>query len=596
MQMIAIGGAIGTGLFYGSGAAIEMAGPALLLAYGVAGLAVFFMMRALGELLLYRPVAGGISEYADEFLGRFAGFSQGWTYWAVWVTTCMAEITVAGKYINYWWPVIPVWLTALVSLGVLFCANLISVGVFGRAEFWFSSIKIITIFGMIIIGLGILMPIAGFGPEHGPSVHNLWNDGGFFPTGHWNALLVLQIVMFAYVGVELVGVTAGEAQNPKVTLRRAINSVPFRIGIFYLGALFVILCVKGWRNFHEGTSPFVQVFEDVGIPGAAGIINFVLLTAALSSCNSGIYSTGRMLRSLSMRGDAPHQLSALSSRHVPVAGIVLSAAVMVIGVVINVIDTRRAFLWITSVSTVGILVVWSTIIVCHLVYRNRIKKGLLPPTDYTVPGAPVTSYLTLAFFVGVLVLLGFTSAGRTALAVGAFWFVLVCLGYLLWRTVTGDRAAAVGATAVAAAGAANITPSPAPSAAITQQIPVVADQAAVVADQAAVVADQAAVVADQAAVVTEPAPAPPTPRISPEEAGPEPSDGFLWAVLSCTLFLPVGWYAVYRSASVKPQWAAGEYALAHRSAAAARTAALVAAVLGLVVIIAVFLWLYLSTR
>ena len=138
VQMIAIGGAIGTGLFYGSGAAIEMAGPALLVAYGVAGLAVFFMMRALGELLLYRPVAGGISEYADEFLGRFAGFSQGWTYWAVWVTTCMAEITVAGKYVNYWWPVIPVWLTALVSLGVLFCANLISVGVFGRAEFWFS--------------------------------------------------------------------------------------------------------------------------------------------------------------------------------------------------------------------------------------------------------------------------------------------------------------------------------------------------------------------------------------------------------------------------------------------------------------------------
>lgn len=211
VQMIAIGGAIGTGLFYGAGGAIEKAGPALILAYALAGLAIFIVMRALGELLIYRPISGGISEYADEFLGRFAGFSQGWTYWAVWTTTCMAEITVAGKYINYWWPSVPVWVTALIALIVLFGANLISVGVFGRAEFWFSAIKVTAILGMIIVGIGVLLPIAGLGPETGPSVTNLWNDGGFFATGFSNAMLSLQIVMFAYVGVELVGVTAGEA-------------------------------------------------------------------------------------------------------------------------------------------------------------------------------------------------------------------------------------------------------------------------------------------------------------------------------------------------------------------------------------------------
>ncbi|GAC69936.1 amino acid permease [Gordonia soli] len=439
VQMIAIGGAIGTGLFYGAGGAIEKAGPALILAYALAGLAIFIVMRALGELLIYRPISGGISEYADEFLGRFAGFTQGWTYWAVWTTTCMAEITVAGKYVNYWWPSIPVWVTALVALLVLFSANLISVGLFGRAEFWFSAIKVTAILGMIIVGIGVLLPIAGLGPESGPSVTNLWNDGGFFATGLSNALLSLQIVMFAYVGVELVGVTAGEAQNPRVTLRKAINSVPFRIGIFYVGSLIVILSVRSWRDFQEGQSPFVSVFQYIGIPGAAGLVNFILLTAALSSCNSGIYSTGRMLRSLAQRGDAPRRLDMLSGRQVPVAGIVLSAVVMVIGVVVNVIDPDHAFTYITSVSTVGIVVVWATILVCQLAYRRKVSRGELPASDYRVPGAPVTTWLALAFLALVLVLLFFSTDGRVALVVGAIWFTGVGIGYLVWaRTRAGS--------------------------------------------------------------------------------------------------------------------------------------------------------------
>ncbi|GAB10740.1 putative amino acid transporter [Gordonia araii NBRC 100433] len=612
VQMIALGGAIGIGLFYGSGAAIEKAGPALILAYLVAGLGVFVVMRALGELLMYRPVAGGISEYADEFLGRFAGFSQGWTYWAVWVTTCMAEITVAGIYINYWWPSIPVWVTALVALGALFTANLISVGVFGRAEFWFASIKIATIIGMIVIGAAVLLPIAGFGPEVGPSVTNLWNDGGFFATGYWNALLALQIVMFAYVGVELVGVTAGEAQNPRVTLRKAINAVPFRIAIFYVGALFVILCVKGWRNYREGVSPFVQVFEDVGIPGAAGIINFVLLTAALSSCNAGIYSTGRMLRSLSMRGDAPRQLSGLSSRHVPIAGIVLSAAVMVVGVVINYFDSQRAFMWIISVATVGILVVWSTIIASHLVYRNRTKKGLLPPSEYPVPGAPYTSVAALALFVGVLLLLFFTESGRTALVVGAIWFALVIIGYLIWRALMQSRAAqaGVGVTAPIAGTGASVPAAVGAGAAAVGAAVAGAATTARAADEATANIVPAGVsasdvtteierIADpEPAPVVPPAPAPqPAPRrLSPEEAGPEPKDNFLWAVLSCALFWPIGLFAVFKAASVKPQWQDGEYELARRSASTSRTAAVIAAVVGVVVILAVLAWLIISTR
>ncbi|MEV0247753.1 amino acid permease [Nocardia sp. NPDC050712] len=437
IQMIAIGGAIGTGLFYGAGGAIEQAGPALILAYLVAGLAIFVIMRALGELLTYRPVSGSFAEYAHEFLGRFAGFATGWSYWAVWVATCMAEITVAGKYVQYWFD-IEAWITALVVLAVMFGANLISVRLFGEGEFWFSTIKVTAIIGMILLGIGVLT--IGFGHAADPTVTNLWADGGVFPNGFGQSLLVLQIVLFAYVGVELVGVTAGEAREPRKTLRKAINTLPFRIGLFYVGALVVILSVSSWRNFEEGKSPFVEVFQQIGIPGAAGLINFVLLTAALSSCNSGIYSTGRMLRTLSLHGEAPGALNKLSSRAVPYVGISASAAVMVIGVVVNVISPDKAFAYITSVSTIGIIFVWGMILVCHLVYRGRVKRGLLPASDYRLPGAPVTTWLALAFLALVVVLLFLTESGRTALVVGAGWAVLVGLGYLA-LTRLGKRTA-----------------------------------------------------------------------------------------------------------------------------------------------------------
>lgn len=438
VQMIAIGGAIGTGLFYGAGGAIEKAGPALILAYLVAGLAVFVIMRALGELLVYRPVSGSISEYAEEFLGRFAGFANGWTYWAVWVTTCMAEITVAGRYVQYWpWGHnIPQWVTALVVLVVLFVGNLISVKIFGEAEFWFSMIKVTAIIGMILIGIGVLLPIAGFGPAVGPSLNNLWNDGGFFSTGFSSALLSLQIVVFAYVGVELVGVTAGEAENPKVTLRKAINTLPFRIGLFYVGALIMILSIQGWRHYHAGESPFVAVFRYLNIPAAAGIVNFILLTAALSSCNSGIYSTGRMVRSLSQRGDAPVGLQSLSNRKVPMLAICFSALTMGIGVLVNYLSPDKAFAYITSVSTIGIIFVWGSILLSHMVYRKRVAAGLLPASDYRLPGAPYTSVAALAFLALVVVLLFFTDDGRTAIAVGVVWFVIVVLGFFVHR---GDR-------------------------------------------------------------------------------------------------------------------------------------------------------------
>lgn len=440
IQMIAIGGAIGTGLFLGAGTAITKAGPSLILAYAAAGLVIFAIMRALGELLLYRPVAGSFSEYAREFIGPFAGFATGWTYWITWVVTGMAEITAAGIYVQYW-IAIPQWVTALVVLAVLFGANLVSAKVFGTAEFWFSMIKVLTIIGMILLGLGVL--IFGFGPSGDTATFaNLWQHGGILPNGLWQALLALQVVMFAYVGVELIGVTASEASDPETVLPRAINTIPWRIGLFYVGSLIVILALVPWNDFRVGESPFVRAFDSVGISVAAGVVNFVVLTAALSSCNSGLFSTGRMLQSLAAHGQAPARLERLSSRHVPAAGIAVSAAVMAIGVLVNALVPAKAFTYITSIATIGIIWTWGTILVCQIRYRRQADAGRLPRSSFRMPGAPVTGYIALGFLGCVVVLLGFDADNRVALYAAPVWVAILTVIWIARRRAASEAAEA----------------------------------------------------------------------------------------------------------------------------------------------------------
>ncbi|WP_158891253.1 amino acid permease [Amycolatopsis anabasis] len=430
ISMMAIGGAIGTGLFLGAGAAIETSGPALIACYAVAGAAIFIIMRALGELLIYRPVSRSFVDYAEEFIGRFAAFTTGWVYWLMWVVTAMAEITAAGIYVQFWFKSIPQWVTAAVVLGVLFLANLISVKIFGEFEFWFSMIKVVTIVGAILLGLAVI--IFGFGPAGDTaSFAHIWNLGGFFPNGAGKALLALQSVMFAYLGVELIGVTAGEAKNPEKVLPKAINNVVVRIAVFYVGALIVLLSLVNWTEFHAGKSPFVKAFETIGIPAAAGIINFVVLTAALSSCNSGIYSTGRMLRTLATQRSAPKPFTKLSSRKVPANSIYASAAVMALGILINAVVPAKAFSYITSVATVGVLWTWGVILICQLRYRRKVNAGELPASAFRLPGAPWTAYFGLAFLLLVVVLLGFSEDTRIALYVTPIVGVVIALGYFL---------------------------------------------------------------------------------------------------------------------------------------------------------------------
>ncbi|SEN60426.1 amino acid permease [Actinacidiphila rubida] len=432
IQMIAIGGAIGTGLFLGAGRAIHQAGPSLLLMYAIAGVAVFAIMRALGELLTYRPVSGSFADYAREFLGPFAGFATGWTYWLMWVVTGMAEVTAAATYVAYWWPQVPQWTAALAFLLVLFTANLISVRLFGEVEFWLSMIKVTAILGMILIGVGVLA--LGLGPA-GPSasVGHLWREGGFFPHGVGRSLLTLQIVMFAYVAVELVGVTAGEAQNPRTTLPKAINTLPWRIALFYVGALAVILCVVPWTDFRPGVSPFVAAFARVGIPLGAGIVNFVVLTAALSSCNSGMYSTGRMLRDLAANGQGPKVFGRLTARRTPAAGILASVAVMGFGVWLNYVDPAGAFTYITAFATVAGVWTWGVILAAHIRYRAAVRAGRAAPAWFTAPGGAAASWCTLAFLALVVVLIGADSQARVSLYGAPVWAAALAAGYAWLR-------------------------------------------------------------------------------------------------------------------------------------------------------------------
>jgi AAT family amino acid transporter len=432
IQMIAIGGAIGVGLFLGSASAIQKAGPSLLLSYAVAGVAIFLIMRALGELLMYRPVAGSFATYADEFVGPWAGFVTGWTYWLMWVVIGMAEITAAGIYVQYWLPEVPRWIPALVALVVLLGVNLVAVGLFGEFEFWFAIIKVVTIIAMILIGLAIIL----FGVSalsHSASFSNLWSKGGFFPKGLDGPFLALQIVMFAFLGVELIGVTAGEAQNPEKTIPSAINKVIWRILIFYIGALTIIMSLVAWNRLDPKESPFVVVFDRVGIPTAGGIVNFVVLTAALSSCNSGIFSTGRMLYTLAGFRQAPAALRRVSRRKVPAVGLAVSFSVMLIGVAINYFIPQRAFTYITSVATVCGLFVWAMIMFIHLRYRRYVDAARLPESNFRMPASPAANWFVLGFLAMVLVLLAFNKDTVIALYVAPVWIVVLVVGYFASR-------------------------------------------------------------------------------------------------------------------------------------------------------------------
>lgn len=421
VQMIAIGGAIGTGLFLGSGSAIQNAGPAIILAYLVAGIFCFLMMRAIGELILSDTSKSSFIEFVRQYLGEKWEFVVGWTYWLCWESLAMADLTASGIYIRYWFPNIPQWLTALTIILVLLAFNLLSVGVFGELETWFSSIKVFAIMALIVTGLFLLLTSANVG-GHQVSLNNLVDYGGLFPKGFSGLLAAFPMVIFAFTGIEMVGLTSGETADPQKDLPRAINTLPLRIGLFYVGSMFVLMCIYPWNEIATTSSPFVQVFSGIGIKTAAAVINFVVLTAALSACNSAIFSTSRTLFVLANSGQAPKRMAKTSNRNVPVSSLVFSSSVLFIIVILNYILPSSIFEIISGVATVSFIFVWIILVWCHYKYRKQNKQA---ESVFPMPLYPWTNFLTIAFFISVLVLLATSHDTLISILFAIVWFAVL---------------------------------------------------------------------------------------------------------------------------------------------------------------------------
>lgn len=428
IELIALGGTIGVGLFMGSASTLKWAGPSVLLAYMIAGLFVFFIMRVMGEMLFVEPVTGSFAVYAHKYLHPFFGYLTAWSYWLMWIVVGISEITAAGLYMQYWFPGLPQWIPALGFVGLLALSNLLAVRLYGEFEFWFGLIKVSTILVMIVLGLKLIFVGADSQPAIG--LANLTQHGGFFAGGWHGFLFALCLVIAAYQGVELVGITAGEARNPQVTLRRAINNIIWRILIFYVGAILVIVTIYPWNQIGSQGSPFVLTFAKVGIGMAADIINFVVLTAALSGCNSGIYSCGRMLFTLSKNRQLPAAVGRLSANGVPVAAIWLSILVLLIGSGLNYVipHPERVFVYIYSSSVLPGMVPWFVVLFCQKHFRRQ-HHAAMKTHPFKSWWYPWSNYVTIAFLLCVLVGMMINPETRLSLIAGAVVLTILSLGY-----------------------------------------------------------------------------------------------------------------------------------------------------------------------
>ncbi|MER7792946.1 amino acid permease [Streptomyces sp. NPDC097640] len=397
IQMIALGSAIGTGLFLISGSTIQTAGPIVLLAYVVAGVILFLIMRMLGEMAVTRPTSGSFSDYAHEFLGRSAGFVVGWNWWFTCIVVSMLELTAAGTFMEFWFPSLPTWVTAAVALVVITGVNLIHVSAFGEFEFWFTLIKVAAVVAMIVFGVAIISG-AGHYDVHG--LENLWSHGGFTPHGLSGLLLSLVAVTFTFGGIESLGATSGEAQNPESTIPKAINQVILRILLFYVGAIGVMLVIWPWNKVGTDGSPFVLMLSSLGIGGAATLLNIVVVTATLSVFNTMVYSNARVLHSLSDRRQAPAFFARTNHRGVPVTGLLINSGVTAVVVLLNYLFPGRLLLVLVAIILSAELITWGSIALSHLRFRMAGQHS-----SFKAPFHPYSNYLCLAYFAMIAVLM-----------------------------------------------------------------------------------------------------------------------------------------------------------------------------------------------
>ncbi|UOG18797.1 amino acid permease [Acinetobacter sp. PK01] len=433
IRFLALGSAIGTGLFYGSATAIKLAGPSVLLAYIVCGIAIYIVMRALGEMAVKNPVSGSFSEYATQYIGPLAGFTTGWTYVFEMIIVALADITAFGIYMGFWYPDVPRWIWILSLIMFLGGINLIHVKVFGELEFWLSIVKVSAIVAMILGGFGLMF--YGFHADHSsfvPGIQNLWIHEGFMPNGITGLVACLSVVVFAFGGIEIIGLTAGESQDPKKTIPRAINAVPVRILLFYVLTIFVLMSIFPWNQIGSQGSPFVQIFENLGIGSAATILNIVVITAAVSAINSDVFGAGRMLFGMANHGQAPKVFQKLSRNGVPWMTVVVMAGVLLVGVILNYLIPENIFMIIASIATFATVWVWLMILLSQVAMRRKLSTAEIKALDFPVIGWPYAPAFAIIFLLFILAMIGYFPDSRPAIYVGAGWLALLWIAFNIW--------------------------------------------------------------------------------------------------------------------------------------------------------------------
>jgi aromatic amino acid transport protein AroP len=448
IQLIALGGAIGTGLFLGIGPAAVLAGPSVILGYTLAGIIAFFIMRQLGEMVVEEPVSGSFSHFAYKYWGSFAGFASGWNYWVLYILVSMSELTAIGIYVHFWWPEIPLWSSSLFFFLTINALNLTSVKVYGEVEFWFSIVKVVAIIAMILFGVYLL--VSGTGGEKA-SIQNLWNDGGFFAKGWFSSdgkggfeglFAAITLIMFSFGGLELIGITAAEAENPEKTIPKATNQVIYRILIFYVGALVILFSLSPWKSITTDSSPFVMVFESLkgfqfDLFGKtiyftsiiANVLNLIVLTAALSVYNSCVYSNSRMLFGLAEQGNAPAFLKKLNKNHVPIKAILVSSIFAAICIVVNKLIPEKALGILMSLVVSSLMINWLMISITHLKFRKSKKEEQIK-TKFPSFIYPLSNYICLIFLIGILVIMWITGM-KVSVELIPGWILLLYICYLL---------------------------------------------------------------------------------------------------------------------------------------------------------------------
>lgn len=436
IQLLALGGAVGTGLFLGSAGVLELAGPSMILGYAFVGLVMFLIARYLGEMLVETQVSDSFSYFARKYWGEFPGFFSGWNTFLMYILVGMIELTAAGKFIQFWWPGMPTWVSAALFFVVVNGLNFVSVRIYGETEFWLAVVKVGAVVAMIVMGI-YLLGSGTAGPD--AKISNLWTHGGFLPNGWHGLIMSLAFISFAFGGLEMLGFTAAEARNPKKTIPKAINQVLFRILIFYVGSMLILMALMPWTNLLAAlkagadtysNSPFVMVFSVLGNKFAANALNFVVLTAALSVYNGMVYCNSRLLYGMARDGQAPRFLAKVNSRGVPHNAILYPAAYTALCIVLNYVMPRGALELLMSLVVAGLVLMWVIIIVTHLKFRASMQHSG-KRADFPAPLAPYTNYLCLAFMALITIVLYLTPDVRISVYAMPFWVAAVYGAFIL---------------------------------------------------------------------------------------------------------------------------------------------------------------------